>query len=140
MTTIALESKSHLVLSLGGDSSPFGFELISGRSLEYSPRTFEFRSLEFRARSATSVQLASQAAVSHHSAVSNASVALLFGGFVRNALTAALFKYDLSAASPELGLSSMKALALGPEVPPPPQARFVAQKVSGMADKLRGGV
>ena len=59
---------------------------------------------------------------------------------MRNALTAALFKYDLSAASPELGLSSMKALALGPEVPPPPQARFVAQKVSGMADKLRGGV
>lgn len=115
MTSIALSGSSHLVFVLGGDVAPFGFELLAGRELDPSLRTFEFRSMEFRARSSTAVSLATQSAVSHHSAVSNSSVAILFGGFVRNMLTSATYIYDLAAASPELGLSVIKSLASGPE-------------------------
>jgi len=114
MTAVPLGAASHQIYVLGGSSSSFVLDLMLGLPLNPSADNFEFRNLEFRARKALQAKVTSEAAISGHSEVSNATLAILFGGFSRNLLTSAVYFYDLQAASPEIALSRSKALASGP--------------------------
>jgi len=117
MHVVPLAGADHRILSFGGASTPYFLDLVAGQmsAPQTTVEAFEYRDLEFRARTATSIAVAGVSSLSSISEVANSTHVILFGGFVRNTLTSAVFTYDLSSSRPSLGLKRQKILATGPK-------------------------
>ncbi len=79
-----------------------------------SSEVFEFRNMLFRAGKVINATVSSIGSLSGHTAVSNSTTVVLFGGYMRNSLTSGVFTYTISAANPTLGLAPLTVQALGP--------------------------
>jgi hypothetical protein len=79
-----------------------------------SSELFEFRNMLFRAGKVVNATVSSIGSLSGHTAVSNSTTVVLFGGYMRNSLTSGVFTYTISAANPTLGLAPLIMQALGP--------------------------
>lgn len=89
--------------------------VVQGRPLIHDEgENFEYRRLQFREGKVEHTTLGQFSSVISHSAVYNASVVVLFGGYVRNRVSSATLVYELEAASPSVALDRTEILALGP--------------------------
>lgn len=113
-TSVTLPSSDHKILIFGGSSVAYVLDLLFGTVGVPSFEEFEYRDLEFRSRKASRMSFAGVSGLSSHSEVANSSMVILFGGFVRNTLTSAVYTYNLASASPSLGLSKFAVLAEAP--------------------------
>ena len=106
---------SSRVYVTGGSRSPFALEMISGIQSRTVPDAVEARELlvfELKMRSLRSTHWP---AVSGHSAVANASQAILFGGYIGNTLTSAVFNYYFTAPTGDSAFSQVNIMGQLPE-------------------------
>ena len=106
----------HRMIVLGGSKSRnFAFESWSALPMNPTqPQGMLVRELLFNQRKASEVELLSAGELSFHSVACNRTHAVLFGGFVRNAQSAATYVYVLGSPSLQTALSSQNILARGP--------------------------
>ena len=110
MTKAVLPGADNRVLIFGGSSVFHAGNLIMQRTPAAVDGLFQFRDIEFRAGKGSLTDLKSRE-LSSNTMVQNGTQAILFGGFIGNSLSSAVFKYDLTAASPELAFSPLPILS-----------------------------
>jgi len=111
MTAASLPNADNRVLMFGGSKVLHAETLMSQRIPPPIDATFQVRNLEFRARKATRTDLP-LTETSFNVKVQNSTHVILFGGFIGNALSSAVFVYEMTAASPALGFSPVVVLSL----------------------------
>ena len=115
--SVTLPDNSQRIWIVGGASQSYPYYALTGRSSPPAADSeiFVVQDLQLRLGTFTTGTVDTIGALSSHSVVLVGSLALFFGGTVRNAPTSATYKYDLSAATPTLGMSNVFAAASGPE-------------------------
>lgn len=112
---VSLAAADHHVMVFGGNANFFVMDHAAGTVKLTTEENFEVRDLEFRSRKAGDQQVSGVGSLSAMAVASNSTHVMLFGGFLSNALTAAVWTYSLSAASASLGLQAMPAYSVGPD-------------------------
>jgi hypothetical protein len=115
MTQVVLPGADHRVLMLGGSDAFHAATLIMQGTPSTIDGLFQVRDIEFRAGKGSRTNLRLRE-LSSNTMVQNGTDAILFGGFIGNSLSSAVFKYDLAASSPTLAFSPM--MVLSQQAPP----------------------
>jgi len=115
MTQVVLPGADHRVLMLGGSDAFHAATVIMQGAPSTIDGLFQVCGIEFRAGKGSRTNLRLRE-LSSNTMVQNSTDAILFGGFVGNSLSSAVFKYDLTASSPALAFSPM--MVLSQQAPP----------------------
>jgi len=111
MTAAVLPNADNRILMFGGSTIFHTKTLLSQRLPQPVEGMFQVRNLEFRASKATRTDLF-LLEMSSNAKVQNSTHVILFGGFIGNSLSSAVVTYEMTAASPALGLSPLAVLSL----------------------------
>ena len=104
----------NLLYISGGSKTPFSMELLAGVQSSMISEPMEARELLVFESKMKSLASTHWPALSGHSAVANTSLAVMFGGFIGNTLTSAVFKYTFSAPT---GDSAFEQVYIKGQVP-----------------------
>jgi len=110
---IPLPGKQSVFITVGGGMNLAMSEMMQGKPVPPSEEVFQVRRISYREGEVTSFALSEFSSVIAHSAVYNDTHVLIYGGYIRNRLTSAVLVFDLTAASPFVGLSRAPGLAAG---------------------------
>jgi hypothetical protein len=111
-----LPNSDSRILMFGGTSVFHARALIYQESPRPTNASFEVRSIEFRSRKASRAELQNMRQLSFSVGLHNDTHVLLFGGFIGNSLSSALYAYEMSAQQPSLGFTLVNTWSpLAPE-------------------------
>jgi hypothetical protein len=105
MSPSTLPDSDSRILMFGGTSVFHARALIYQESPRPTNGSFEVRSIEFRSRKASRAELQNMRQLSFNAGLHNDTHVLIFGGFIGNSLSSALYSYDMAAQQPSLGFS-----------------------------------
>ena len=106
---------SNLVYVTGGSNTPFEFKLLAGEMSKSVPQALEIREIMVFESKMNSLTSTHWPALSAHSAVANASTAIMFGGFIGNTMTSAAFTVTFSAPTGNDAFAQVKISGRLPE-------------------------
>ena len=115
MSPSTLPDSDSRILMFGGSSVFHARALIYQDSPRPTNASFEVRSIEFRSRKASRAELQNMRQLSFNAGLHNDTHVLLFGGFIGNSLSSALYAYEMAAQQPSLGFSLVNTWS--PEAP-----------------------
>jgi hypothetical protein len=115
MSPSTLPDSDSRILMFGGTSVFHARALIYQESPRPTNASFEVRSIGFRSRKASRAELQNMRQLSFNAGLHNDTHVLLFGGFIGNSLSSALFSYEMAAQQPSLGFSLVNTWS--PEAP-----------------------
>ena len=121
MSASTLPDSDSRILMFGGTSDFHARGLIYQESPRPTNDFFEVRNIEFRSRKASRADLQSIRQLSFNVGLQNSTHVLLFGGFIGNSLSSAVYIYEMAAQQPSLGFSRVNAWS-----PQAPEARSYA--------------
>jgi hypothetical protein len=99
---------SNLVYVTGGSNTPFAYTLLAGNTSKSVPQALEMREIMVFESKMTSLASTHWPAISAHSAVANISTAIMFGGFIGNTMTSAVFTVTFSAPTGDDAFAQLK--------------------------------
>ena len=99
---------SNLVYVTGGSNTPFAYTLLAGNTSKSVPQALEMREIMVFESKMTSLASTHWPAISAHSAVANKSTAIMFGGFIGNTMTSAVFTVTFSAPTGDDAFAQLK--------------------------------
>lgn len=112
---VPLYRESHRMFVIGGANKSIASMILSGSTREATGESFMARELRVRDRIVDGQQASVVPSITGHSVVANESQAILFGGFVSNAITSGVFSYDLDKASADTAFGTVKIQGGQPE-------------------------
>jgi hypothetical protein len=115
MSASTLPDSDSRILMFGGTSDFHARSLIYQESPRLTNDFFEVRSMEFRSRKASRTDLQNMRQLSFTVGLQNSTHVLLFGGFIGNSLSSAVYIYEMAAQQPSLGFNRVNAWS--PQVP-----------------------
>jgi hypothetical protein len=115
MSASTLPDSDSRILMFGGTSDFHARGLIYQESPRLTNNFFEVRSIEFRSRKASRADLQNMRQLSFNVGLQNSTHVLLFGGFIGNSLSSAVYIYEMAAQQPSLGFNRVNAWS--PQVP-----------------------
>jgi hypothetical protein len=108
MSSSTLSDSDSRILMFGGTSAFHARALIYQESPRPTSASFEVRSIEFRSSKASRAELQNMRQLSFNVGLHNDTHVLLFGGFIGNSLSSALYAYEMAAQQPSLGFNLVK--------------------------------
>ena len=111
MSISSLPESDSRVLIFGGATSFHVRGLINQDAPRPTNASFEVRRIEFRSRKASRSELQNMRQLSFNVKVQNFTHVVLFGGFIGNSLSNAVYIYEMAAQQPSLGFHRVNTLS-----------------------------